>query len=573
MMNLARKLDTSPSQFVISDGQIREALNTILASESFMRSTRLSELLCYVVEESLAGKGDRIKAFSIAQDVLGRDVNFDQQNDPIVRVEAGRLRKLLGEYYNKTGREDAVRIDIPKGGYSPVFSGHQKPQEPARNKHPLGIAALAVILLIVLGVGWWTGHITKSSAGKSPAADNSIPFLVVLPLTNLSGEHRGENLASGFVESMITQLAKLSGLSVMANASTLEFDKRSVSLQSLRSEFGVSHVLRGSLETKAELIRIRVQLIDASTLETVWADSLDGHENNLWDLQDELANKVTEALSVRIEPTERSYFLHRHSDNVEALTMYRQALMLLIPPNDMTRIISSRNLFERVSELDPEFAGGLAGRAFSHAITVLFLKASSPGTELEQSIALAKQAIDIDPKFGMSYATLAFAFALSGDLEKGLDNARQAAEIESGDAFVQFILGMNLILSSSPENAFTPLSEALRLDPAEPRTPYLNVLGIAQFANGEYSQTIKTFEKNALRGGPRGPHMDVFWAAAYALQGKEYEARALIDKLNKSYPNFPTEPWMRKWLGDSERLNTILELMKGYGLTIRSPGN
>ncbi len=99
----------------IPNSTVREALNRMLAAKSLARSKRISSFLHYVVEETLEGRGDRLKAFTIAQDVYGRDETFDPRTDTIVRVEAGRLRQRLKHYDETEGRNDLVLINIPKG--------------------------------------------------------------------------------------------------------------------------------------------------------------------------------------------------------------------------------------------------------------------------------------------------------------------------------------------------------------------------------------------------------------------------------------------------------------------------
>jgi Flp pilus assembly protein TadD len=135
-----------------------------------------------------------------------------------------------------------------------------------------------------------------------------------------------------------------------------------------------------------------------------------------------------------------------------------------------------------------------------------------------------------------------------------------------GDAFVQFIYGMNLVISGRPAEAFEPLTKAIRLNPVEPRTPYMNVLGIAHFANRDYSSTINLLKRNRQRGGPRGPHMDIFSAAALANLGRDIEARHQVEGLIQSFPDFPYEAWLQKWIGSGEHLDTTIEKLKALGL-------
>ena len=98
------------------EAEIRRQLDRILASPSFEATARLRAFLAYVVGETLAGRGDRIKAVTIAQDVFGRDASFDAHSDPIVRVEASHLRRALEHYDLTSGTGDPVGIEIPKGG-------------------------------------------------------------------------------------------------------------------------------------------------------------------------------------------------------------------------------------------------------------------------------------------------------------------------------------------------------------------------------------------------------------------------------------------------------------------------
>jgi len=103
-------------------GAIREHLRRILACPGFDASERNRRFLEYVVEETLEGRADRIKAYSIATSVFGRNDSFDPQQDAIVRIEAGRVRRSLEHYYLTSGKGDSLRITIPVGSYVPCFS-------------------------------------------------------------------------------------------------------------------------------------------------------------------------------------------------------------------------------------------------------------------------------------------------------------------------------------------------------------------------------------------------------------------------------------------------------------------
>src|ERR1700740_2655383 len=113
-------MDKATSNLPAPD-EVRAQLERMTASDHFIPSRQLGAFLRFVVESVLQGKSDRIKAYTIGVDVLRRDTKFDPQLDPIVRVEATRLRRTIDRYYGGPGKSDAVRIDLPRGSYIPTF--------------------------------------------------------------------------------------------------------------------------------------------------------------------------------------------------------------------------------------------------------------------------------------------------------------------------------------------------------------------------------------------------------------------------------------------------------------------
>ena len=148
------------------------ALGEIVGSRAFEASERNKRFLRFVVTEALAGRADQIKAYTIATAVFGRDASFDPQADPIIRIEASRLRRALEHYYLTAGRDAAIRIDIPKGSYVPVFvstdaasaqpdreTRDPDPPEPDADSPPRGFPILSCRASRLAGApGCWDGH-------------------------------------------------------------------------------------------------------------------------------------------------------------------------------------------------------------------------------------------------------------------------------------------------------------------------------------------------------------------------------------------------------------------------------
>jgi adenylate cyclase len=220
---------------------IRAQLGHILASRAFDASRRNRAFLRFVVEESLAGRADRIKAYTIATSVLGRDEAFDPQADPIVRIEASRLRRSLERYYLIAGQDDPVRIHIPKGGYVASFQrlqsvrddcafphhayapepGEEPPVLPEHHEVWTGRAGIFSLLTsrrlpargawaavasgtvaIALGIGLWVSAAATEPESVVVEAAGRGPSIVVLPFENLSSEPAKAYLAGAITEEM-----------------------------------------------------------------------------------------------------------------------------------------------------------------------------------------------------------------------------------------------------------------------------------------------------------------------------------------------------------------------------------
>src|SRR5262245_59306324 len=179
----------------LRDEAVREQLERVLASPGFSRNERLSRFLQFVVERHLEGRDSELKESLIAVEVFGRNPGYDPKEDAIVRTEAMRLRERLGKYYAGEGRGDPVIIELPKGGYTPVF--RQPVAHPGLgNKRRIWFTAALVGLAAVLAAGWWW------------VRQRSEPVVIaVLPLDNLSRDPGEDYFADGLTDEIIRNLS------------------------------------------------------------------------------------------------------------------------------------------------------------------------------------------------------------------------------------------------------------------------------------------------------------------------------------------------------------------------------
>ena len=211
--------------------EIQTQLEKILASEVFAGSDRMSRFLRFTVDRVLQGQASHIKEYLLGLEVFDRSASYDPRIDPIVRVEARRLRSKLKQYYETEGRDDPMVIDFPKGSYVPVFAPRKRQLRP-------------------------------------PREDQTI---AVLPFVNLSSDPENDYFSDGLTEELIHALTKIEGLRVVAWGSAFQFKGKVRDFQEIGQQLKVSTVLEGSVRREGDTLRIAAQLIRASDGQYLWS--------------------------------------------------------------------------------------------------------------------------------------------------------------------------------------------------------------------------------------------------------------------------------------------------------------
>ena len=218
-----------------STSEVRAALERILASRCFQQAGRASDFLRFVVEQTLAGSGQRLKGYTIGVEVFGRPADFDAQSDALVRVEAGRLRRRLVEYYAGEGCADPIRIALPRGTYAADFEfacAREQPlpapmpdSEIAKSPHPWRYAALTLGALLICAVGiiaWQQTSLRKAESALAAAAvpqRTEWPRILVVPFENLSADEKLDAFADSMTEEIMLRLDRLDLFVVASQAS------------------------------------------------------------------------------------------------------------------------------------------------------------------------------------------------------------------------------------------------------------------------------------------------------------------------------------------------------------------
>ena len=245
---------------------IRAQMDRIFQSGEFRGSDKQRKFLSFVVEETLAGRALQLKGYTIALAVYGRNEGFDPQVDPIVRVEAGRLRRALEYYYLTAGKNDPVRLEIPKGAYVPIFQ------------------------MVEISP---SGAQTFTSEGEDLALPTG-PSIAVMPLINLTGDKEQDYFTDGLTEELTAELARYQDFQVIASQSTMRFKGQKTDPKEVGRDLGLRFLLTGSIRKDLKTVKVDIGLLDTSTASQIWAESYkrDLTAPDLITMQEKIAQSV-----------------------------------------------------------------------------------------------------------------------------------------------------------------------------------------------------------------------------------------------------------------------------------------
>ena len=260
----------------IPEAEIRAELERILASKGFTTAGRLSRLLRYIVDKTIAGDADQLKEYSVGVEVFDRDSSYDTRLDSIVRVEAGRLRSRLDEYYNGEGAGSSIRISLPRGGYVAQFERRAEPTPIAapvvvRRRSwaawPLTAGLICAVAAMVVWLGGWN---------RTPAQGDNAD-IAVMPF---SSDVADAAIAERLTETVTTELARLKTVSVASYTSTAGLGETRRPLREIASELNVNFIVEASVEPDGDGLLVMARIVNAETDRKIWVSDYRGPRDN-----------------------------------------------------------------------------------------------------------------------------------------------------------------------------------------------------------------------------------------------------------------------------------------------------
>ncbi len=418
---------------------VTSQLDRLLESPQFSDAPRLSRFLKYVVTESLAGNEHLLKGYAIGLEVFDRPEDFDPHVDTIVRVQAVQLRRRLDLYYGEAGKDDPLRIYIPKGTYAPVFQIQLEPN-----------------------------HEAPQTAEQNKSAIPTGPSVAVLPFQNYSGNSEDQYFADGLTEETIANLARFKDLFVFSRSTTAKLASEGADIRQLHEELGVDFAVEGSVRKSDSAVRVTVQLIDAASDGHILAEQFDRTctPEGVFQIQDEIALLIAGRVAdhhgplgryvARSERPGRSkrwetyawiaryydyYASHHPQKHLEVREGLARALERDPNSSDGWAALSIILLDEYRFHINERPSVNALDHAYEHALRAA--SCDPANAFAQQALALtnyhrrnvpefqvaAKRALELNPGHADVIADIGHCFALQGDWVSGLPLIERAIEL------------------------------------------------------------------------------------------------------------------------------------------------
>jgi adenylate cyclase len=391
------------------------------------------------------------------------------------------------------------------------------------------------------------------------------PSIAVLPFQNMSGDPEQEYFADGMVEDIITALSRFKSLFVIARNSSFSYKGKSPDVRQVGRELGVRYVLEGSVRKAGRRLRIAGQLIDARTGAHLWADRIEGGLEDIFELQDQVTEKVVTALAPRLEQAEIDRSKRKTAGNLGAYDCYLRSLAHLQHPSKQS-LEGAVPLLRHAIELDPELAPAYGLLLRCHAARKGYGLVANPdeeNVEVGRLVRIASR-IGYDDAAALSHTGWAVAYVLR-DIPHAQSLVDRAVELNPNLADAWANSGWINVWSGNPAVAVEHLTRAMRHDPlrGEGDNP-MWAMAHALFFLDKYDDAMAWAERGLRQNPDAHPGLRVF-AASAAFAGKIDAAREIGARLHSIDPEFRISR-LAPYLGPYQRPEFLEKYAKGLRL-------
>jgi len=521
-----------------SEQPVREQLQRIVASATFQQGDRLKRFLTFIVNEAIAGRRNELKEYVIGVQVFGKEESFDPRTDPIVRVQARRLRAKLVSYYREEGRADQWIIELPKGGYAPTFKRRDAPV------------------------------LVRRSIAAALASRNTI---VVSPFADHSAAKNLDYFCQGLRDEIVHHLARFPNLRILAS----------------NADTSGALVINGSVRQSGDRLRVAAQLVDSTSGCYVWSESVDVLLSDGIHGQEQVADRIVQKLEAEIGERGSSSGARRPNENLAAHNLYLQGRYHL---NQRTEegLRKAVDFFEKALVEDGQYALAHSGLADAYSLLGHY-GVLGPAEVWTKAAASAAQAVMLDDYSAEAHTSLAHVrstqdwdwlgaerefqraiaanplyatghhwYAMSclaplGRLDEARDEVMIAQSLDPVSSIVARDLAVIHFYRRDFELGLEQCDHTIELNPHF--APAYWILGVIQEQRKDFDESAAAFQR-ALHLSPQTPRMHGALGRTFALSGKRKQALDMLHKLEAYARERYVSPlefaWIHFALGDHD---------------------
>lgn len=484
-----------------------------------------------------------------------------------------KLRKA----FNDSPRDPQVIETIPKKGYrlvaevKPVsgiglVSSETDADETESPVSRTGLRYLITLLIVIaLGIpGFYLYQANRPETSQELGEVDKVS-IAVLPFTNLNNQPEQDYFVDGLTDDIITDLTRLAGLLVISRDSTFIYKNSETDINQIARNLNVQYVLHGSMRRDQDRVRINALLTDTRTGNHIWAERYDGKVSSIFQLQDQITEKIVTALALKLTPAERQSLFQQDTGHLDAYEYFLQGTEQFFR-YARTSNHEARSFFEKAIELDPGYARAYAMLAWTHTFDFMNGWSNMPEQSLSNGENYATMALEKDESLAVAHFVRGLVYRERGDYQKALVDAQQAVRLDPSYANGHVLLATLLYYTGQPQQGLQKIKMAIRLNPYHPFN-YPFHLGQAYFVLVRYPEAIQAF-KDGLKSNPSSERLHVWLAASYAEAGNLDDARWEMEQIKLMNPEITLDRQRQAFpFTDPDDLERFLNGLRKAGLT------
>ena len=501
--NVTDALSQARSGLPMTADRIQQQLQRIMTNPVFRATKAQKAFLEYVVRKTLSGNAMEIKGYTVATRVFGRREDFDQSTDPIVSIQANKLRRALEHYYLTVGDKDPVHIEIPKGSYVPNFTERvtEHPALPRPENEP-----------------------------DIPSFEGSWPAVVIRSLQNLTGDPDLDYMGIGLATELATEITRYQEIRVLQMQHRGEAQRRA-------EDTNARFVLDGSIQRGASGLKVNVSLVDLSTRHQIWGDSYrtDCSPSQLIVFQEEIANTIAGKMISEYGIIAKTLSHESKQHPPSELKTYEAILRYYEFNANFTAetFFKALEALQHASREEPDcgLVWSMLARLYA---TNYSLELFDRATPLDKAVLFAEKGVQLEPANQRVRLILAFVRLFENELSAGLAETDRALALNPNSMVFLENIGYLLTLFGDWDRGPALIIKAIEANPYYSDNAH-HTLWLDLIRQKEYQQALSetlNFRTPSLFWNP------LMKAATFGLLGKTKQGKHALDTLLKLKPDF-----------------------------------